>query len=379
MTGKGKFPLRRLGGAILGGLLAAALTACSSTQEVAQRKQVAPRHLELSCLRDLAVVEFAGNAGPELSREMARRLDEVYVDGAPLFRVSGPMRLQSFGQASQQEALEFGRRMESRGVILGEAVLDVDTKFDAPQAVETCKKYSSKRKRCVEKVTEIRLCGRVSADLHYRLRAAEVASGRVIYDPPRRRLTDDRSECRRSELAQAKYNEIELESLLRKEEAALRRGLMAEAAEQIHRDIAPYFITVSVAFLKAPDSLEGVAAERFEVAADLVGDGRIEAACGIWKNMVLQGVHDLAVGYNLGACAEHAGDYDLAREIYNRTARHADLQLQPAAPLDGSGSATAEEVKHSYSFREWSELLARAQDRLGRVQDGQEALQELRP
>ena len=48
-------------------LAAMLLAACGSTQQIARQQMMAPENLELAMRRDIAVVEFTGEGGQDLS------------------------------------------------------------------------------------------------------------------------------------------------------------------------------------------------------------------------------------------------------------------------------------------------------------------------
>lgn len=359
-------------------LILLALTACSTTQRVTQQRLMAPEHVEVAQLRDLAIIEFTGNAGTELTRDVTGRLEDLRVEGAPFFSLAGPMRLHSsrdadFGSVEHAEALDFGRRMETRGVLLGRARMRSSVDLEPAKVWEECADYSKKQKRCKKRESKVRHCGRASVDFAYRVQALEVETGRVVYDPPLQELSDDRSECRTAKLKDSERNSEEVHDMMHAAEDRLRRKLMDQAAQRIHHDISPYYVSVQLEFLKKSDALQGLQAERFAVGAGLVGEGQIESACGIWRNLELQGASDLALSYNLAACAEHREDYARARTLYDDTQRHADLLLRSPAARDGS-AAPAQPVQRNYSFKDWAELIAKARSRVAGLEYTEETM-----
>ena len=358
---------RRLLPVLALGLLALSLAACSSTRNIATQRIIAPENLEVARLKTLAMVEFEGELGPRLSRRLAKRLAEVRVDGQRLFDLTGPITLHA-GGSQDVEAVALARKLDARAAIRGRADLRRETDYEVPVVLEDCVKYADKKKKkCIETQPVILHCAELSVTLDYSVLASDAASARPIYDPGATRLVERDRECIRYPAEQAHDGVELLEGRVDDLAAGLRRELLDQAVERIHRDIAPYPETVTITFLSEPDTLAEAPAERFGAAADLVKDRRIEAGCEIWRNMVEGGLRDPALTYNLAACAEQEESYGVAGRLYALTRRYAD-ELQ--------GQAGAEE--RNYDYEDWAKLVAKAQDRVGRLYRSQQAMDVLR-
>ena len=295
------------------------------------------------------------------------------IDGERLFAITGPVALRAGGdreidEVGSAEALELARNLGVRAVIQGRATLRKDTDFDVPVTESACVKRSSKnKKRCIERQTLIIHCAELSVALKYNVLALETTGGRLIYDPGVKRLVERHRDCVRYPAEQA-YAAVErLEDKLEEAADELRSVLLAEAVDRIHHDIAPYTKTFAVTFLTEPDVLAGAPAERFAVAADLIKDRRFRAGCRIWRGMVEAGRHDPALTYNLAACAEQDENYGVARQFYALTQRHADGLQARAGGED-----------RTYSYEDWSKLVAMAQERVGLLHRSQQAINVLR-
>ena len=353
-------------------LVALSLGACSSTHEVVTQRIIAPENLEVAKLRSVVMVEFTGDVGTRLSRDLASRLAQLRIDGKRFFAVTGPITLHSGidGEVDGEgggEMVSIARKLSARAVIRGRAKLGRDVTYELPDLQKDCLLRSKNGKSCIKKYHYYSHCADIVVKLKYSVLATEVATNRRIYDPGRRKLIERGRGCVRYPAGRVLTGVAILNEELDKVTNELGAALVAEAAELIHRDIAPYRKSVSVSFLSEPDALPDAPADRFGLAADWVENRRFEAGCAIWRKMVEAGQRDPALTFNLGACAEQEENYRAARQFYALTQRYVD-QLR----------ARGSNEDRNYSNNDWAEHLAEAQNRLGLLQRSQQAMKILR-
>ncbi|NNG02949.1 MAG: hypothetical protein HKM95_02475 [Inquilinus sp.] len=355
----------RLGIAALA-LAAIALSACSSTQQVSHQRMMAPVNMEVAERREVAVVEFTGEGGQQISDRLAATLENVRLNGQPVFRVDGPVRLHrgrhaSIGNVDRADALDYARSVGAGAVVMGQADFDTDTQLREPDVSESCV-TRDQLGNCVKTAIEIRQCVDITVSLTYAAEALDTATGSPIYNRRPGDLKDRTTECLSTGDNPALLITRLMNNDFERSVAGLRNQLIARAAADIHRDIAPYAETFQVAFLREPDTATGAAAAEFEQANDLVGAGQAEAACAVWQRMARSGVSDLALSYNLAACAENSGNYRAAMEAYDAV----DTMIF-RMPRSGGGDP-------NYDLEDWAGLLSAARGRVARLHESEETL-----
>ena len=376
--------VRKAAGAMA--VLAAALSAgCGSdTQQTsdppitAYRQVMAPPNLAVAQLGDLAVFEFRGNGGDDVTRRLVSRLKAAQLDGEALFRITGPTRLPQVtrddkGLIERANAIAFGRKAGARGVLFGEATLMSDVRLEPPAVRRDCARYVETT--CVQYRTSTRVCAQVIARLAFTPLVLRVDGGQSLYTPDLRTFREQGRECR----SFAAGNAFEAAELLKHEIRTnvtdVQRRLIDRVAEAVFLDIAPQVKTFTVDFLKQADALQGEAADRFNEIAGLARSGRIEEACSRWQQMAQSGIKDLAVTYNLAACAEHRRDFAAALALYEAGYRQIDVAFK--VDLQGNPAAIEAAEEHNYTLKHWADLLERSQQRVVELQYSREAMEQL--
>lgn len=259
----------------------------------------APPYRDAALLDSLGIDRFNGRDGRQLEMAIERALSQPDVEGRPHFDL-----IAAFGGGQGPE-----------GVLSGAVTSGVQDNY-----------YKEKQKRCVEREggkekgkclreAEVEVsCTRRMVNVSADLRLVRTADGRVIYtaDKPRR---DEYSWCRG-------------DSPPRTEEESVR-GMIQNIAGEVRRDIAPVVETYSIRFR---ESTKGLAKEFNRPFKDIVKQSQrdLRSACGAWQAMDAQAPNHPSITFDLGLCAEAAGDYRAALDLYRR-----------AAPLIGSGNNEA--------------------------------------
>lgn len=248
----------------------------------------APPYRDAAMLDSLGIDRFNGQDGRQLEMAIERALSQPDIEGRPHFELIG-----AFGGGAAPDG------------VLGGAV---------SSGVEE-RRYKQKEKRCVEReggkdsgkclkeadveVDCTRRVTNVTADL--RLTRSD---GRVVYSAgkPRR---DEVSWCRGK-------------SPPRTVEEAVR-GMILDIAGEVRRDIAPVVETYNIRFRESTSGLPKALNRPFK---DIVKQTQrdLSAACAAWTAMDGQAPNHPSITFDLGLCAEAAGDYPRALEHYRRAA-----------------------------------------------------------
>ncbi|MEG3180779.1 tetratricopeptide repeat protein [Sphingomonas sp. LT1P40] len=252
---------------------------------------------EAALLESLRIGRFSGQDGPQLEMAIERALSRPDIEGKPHFDIVG------------------GRGGDADGVLSGNVTSGVQES-----------RFKRKEKKCVEreggkdsgkclKEEEVEIdCTRRVVNVTADLRLARRDDGRVVYSTgkPRR---DETSWCRGQNPPRTAEEAI--------------RGMVLAIADDVRRDIAPTVETYNIRFRESPKGLPKPLNRPFK---DIVKQTQrdLRAACAAWGVMDAQAPNHPSITFDLGLCAEAAGDFPRAREYYRR-----------AAPLIGRGNNEA--------------------------------------
>ena len=254
---------------------------------------------EAALLDSLGIDRFNGRDGRQLEMAIERALSQPDIEGQPHFDLIAA----------------FGGGQGPDGVLSGAVASGVQDS-----------RYKQKEKRCVEreggrdsgkclKEAEVEVgCTRRVVNVNADLRLVRIADGRVVYSAAKPRR-DETSWCEGKNPPRTVEESV--------------RSMILDIAAEVRRDIAPVVETYSIRFR---ESTKGLAKEFNRPFKDIVKQTQrdLPAACAAWEAMDGQAPNHPSITFDLGLCAEAAGDYAKALELYRR-----------AAPLIGRGSNEA--------------------------------------
>lgn len=302
------------------------LSACATTVDISARFPA--RYAETANIRNIAVADFDGYGGREFQSALQAELFAATFDGRPYFNV-----VATGGPSNPGAAAGYGRSVGAQGVILGTVGTDFNTSS-----------YQGSESRCVrwdgDKCKEYKSfpipCWRRNVDLIVTPSLVSVASGRVVYSA-QKRASRNTSWCGNESPSTG--------------DLAMVTDAQRDILGDIRRDIAPYNTTLSATLKTKGVGLSDVLKAQFTAAAKAASSGDMGAACQAWTSINAAQPGNLDTVYDLGVCAESAGDYGKALSLYRQAQR-----LAPAPD-----NAVNESLARAQNLADAKAALARGQ------------------
>jgi hypothetical protein len=265
----------------------------AAAESVRMTGKFAAPNREAALLETLRIGRFSGQDGPQFELAVERAIADAVVDGRPHFD------------------LVAGRGGDADGVLNGNVTTGVQTN-----------RFKRKEKRCAERKDgkcvredEVEVdCTRRVINVNVDLRLARRDDGRIVYSvsKPRR---DEASWCQG-------------QNPPRTTEEAVRQTILSIATE-VRYDIAPKVENYSIRFRETTRGLPRDLTRPFRDIVKMT-QRDLRAACAAWQAMDAQAPNHPSIVFDLGLCAEAAGDFARAMAFYRR-----------AAPLIGRGGNEA--------------------------------------
>lgn len=286
---------------------ALALASCAPTLGV-QGKFTPQSGLPIGAYRTIAVVPFDGFGGASVARELEARLASATFEGKPYFRIvpAPPEALDDV------EAASLGRRLGVDAVLTG-TVRAFSSNRPFYEYRDECAQTNDQGK-CIRYVRVQVDCWEADADVTVSPRLIDARSGQIVYAQVKRGSARDRG-CEGSSGYAA--------------ESRLVAQAREEAIRDIRFDLAPFERRIDVSLKDSTDGLTPDQKSAFNQGMDFAKAENVVRACEIWRGLQAQGANTLPLAFNIGVCAEVAGDFEGALKIYE------NLQRGLAKPDDG--------------------------------------------
>lgn len=284
---------------IRAGIAVAAASLLATTvhaESVRMTGRFAAPYRDAAMLDSLRVGRIGGEDGMQLALAIERALGRPDIEGRTHFELIG------------------GRGGDADGVLNGNVVTGVqETRFKRKEK-ECVEREGGKRDgKCLREEEVEKDCTRRVINVNADLRIAD-ARGRVVYSVSRPRR-DETSWCRGQEPSRTTEEAI--------------RAMIIDIAENVRGDIVP---SVELYAIRFRESTRGLPKPLERPFKDIVKQTQrdLPAACAAWAAMDVQAPNHPSITFDLGLCAESAGEYDKALALYRR-----------AAPLIGRGGNEA--------------------------------------
>jgi hypothetical protein len=280
-------------------MAAAALTSCAPTLGV-QGKFSPQSGLTVGAYRTIVVAPFSGFGGPAVARELEARLASATFEGKPYFRVvpAPPDPVDAV------DAAPLGRALGVDAVLTGD-VRSFSSNRPYYEYRDECAATDSSGK-CVRYVRVQIECYDADADVTVSPRLVDVKTGQIVYSSVKRGSARDR-QCGR-------IGGFSIESQLLDE-------AREEAIRDIRFDLAPFERKIDVELKDSTDGLTPEQRAQFKQGMDFAKAENVGRACEIWRGLQDGGASTVSVQFNLGVCAETAGDFTGALRIYENLQR----------------------------------------------------------
>ncbi len=270
---------------ILGGIAVAGLIAGIAHAEVLEiRGELAAPNREASLLRSIAIERIEGQDGEALARAIEQGLSGTHFD------LMG-------GRAGRNNA---------EGALTGGVTTGVDESPFRRREKRCVEKDSANQKKCIrEEEVEVR-CRRRIVSVKADLRLVRNRDGRIVYSVTKP-FTQESSWCEGREDRPAPVEEVIADAI---------RNL----GYSVRGDIAPTLSTYSIRVRESDKGMAKDQAKRFKELVKLTKrDGR--GACAGWAALAPEVPNHPSITFDLGLCAEQAGQYEKALELYHAAAR----------------------------------------------------------
>ena len=278
---------------------------------------------EMTGIRRIAVLDFNGEGGLELSREVESTLVGIRVKGDRHFTVvdreSLANVLHEMGLAERKivtskTAAKIGQLIGAEAIVLG-TVQDAVVNDDFYMAErEVCSD-----KKCRYRTTRLVLCTKREVHYAFTPKVVRVSSGRIITSESlRERLV--RHSCSGGRALESR--------------TTLVTEARKQAIEGFVQLIAPHVVKTDLPILlgdstKPKAGITGTllsgfqrAKAPFSGAAKWAKEGRLDRACPAWEEAYKQHPESYALPYNLGVCAEASGQLEEAQRLYETADRN---------------------------------------------------------
>lgn len=280
---------------------------------------------EAAKLKKIAVLPFDGPGGAEFVLQMESVLAGVKVDNKQYFelvdrvtidKVLAEHKLAQTGLIETQNAAQIGKFIGAKGIYVGTITLSDVSDNVSVEKHKKCRhtviKYDSRGKpyeECDQWKEHLVPCTKRAATFEFIPKLIDVESSRIVYSNTLSNRTES-SSCLDNPTALPDKNQM-------------KRQVQQTALAGIRKDIAPYYVNVSVRLM---DSTDGIASaqdkERFKSGLDFAKGNRLDRACEIWGEVKKTAVQSPSIPYNLGVCAEMAGKLQEALNLYTEADRN---------------------------------------------------------
>jgi len=243
-----------------------------------------------AALRTITVEQFGGEGGADLS-----------------FRIEDTLRAESFRGQPWIRVMPYGPNSAAAPLMRGTAAID-----------EQVNNYSEQRERCIKgadgKCTDAKekfqvQCKRRVIELQPRIRLV-APDGTLLW-------SDDRPE-------QVTETWCDDSGKAPRQRGAIARDLADRVARRTRAEFVPGFQQEDVRVDENRKELNKADGDSFKAAVRKVKDGNAAGACADWTGLAAANPAHLPSLFNLGVCAEAAGNDAAAQERYQ-----AVLQLDP--------------------------------------------------
>jgi len=268
---------------------------------------------ETGKVRTVAVYPFEGRFGDTYRDEIEALLVDAEFGGRRHFTVVESSRLDAIIRAQRLGAvydegtvMRVGKLVGARGVFMGRVTSDSVSNSFYRILTQSCS--NTRYIRCSVSIRYPVVCERRIANVGFTIRLVDVETGVQLYNRnvSGRAISDS---CRGG------YRYLESRD-------ELRRRARQAAYEKIRRDIAPYSVELHVELLDDTDGIESDQAKRkLEAGVLFAKSGRLDRACELWREARVDAPRSVAILYNIGICAEAAGEKANALALYEEADR----------------------------------------------------------
>lgn len=300
---------------------AVACTGCATTVNVAGRFPA--RDQEAANLQRIAVGGFQGRGGNDFAAALETELASAQFDGKPYFTLVGGGARNVVDAIS---ARDYGRRVGATGVYFGQISEQVRSE---PQQMEKseCARWDNGACKQWRRVPVT--CERRTVAVTATPKLLNVATGEIVYTAEKtgqEQTTWCPGATRKNEVAMV---------------AEIQRGILRD----IRMDVAPNVQIVHAGVMDDASGLNDAMSASFEEAVKQMKAGDTQHACETWSKIHGAAPSHMPTIFNLGVCAESAGHYTEALDLYDQAGdllTHVNASTESGKDISGwLRSATA--------------------------------------
>lgn len=280
-------------------------------------------------LRRVAVMQFEAKGRVDITGEIETMLAGIVVDDRRFFEVVerrqltallAELKLGERRLLDDSTVSRLGKMLGANGVYMGKVTRAAWSDQRSNERRTICAQRERKRDKkgniyeggCVRWRDTVAKCTTRTANFEFLPKLVSIETGTIVYS--RGHAGEMTSKSCREPGTGASAPIVAGEQLL--QDAKLF------ALESFRRDIAPMESARAIDVLGPGDSISSpLMKERFGNALAFANERRLDRACEIWREMALTERISPELFYNLGVCAEAAGDLDAALNLYSQADR----------------------------------------------------------
>lgn len=283
------------------------LAGCSVT--VKATKIVPAEAGDVTQYKTVAVLDFKGNKGREVASDVEALISKAEVNNRKVYtvvdrdninRILNEQKFQ-MTMANEESIVNFGELIGAEAIWSGFA----ESNYNTSISYETRSKCSYYRDgKCMGYINVSVPCERRSVSFKASPKLTSVSTGKVIY-------------TKIFEGTESSYA-CKDDSYGWMTESQLFHTAERKFLAQLRLDIAPYAEEVTLSIMTKKDGTNKSSAQYLTNGIAFIKENRTEKACELWEKGLNESPDAVSLIYNLGVCAELAGNYEKAVKLYEK-------------------------------------------------------------
>jgi tetratricopeptide (TPR) repeat protein len=277
---------------------------------------------EAARIKNVAVLPFDGDHNRELMTDIEGLLTGVRLGDTPYFHVVDrkaldtvlkEIRLSQSGIVNKDQGLRLGKLLGIKAYYTGTVSSPAYQQNYYQESRNQCAEEDSKKgflgiAKC-KRWTENKIsCSKAEALYSFTPKLIEIESGRIIYSE--------------SIKGTATATSCPDQTTPAPSQAQLIRIAKENALAAFRKDVAPSFATVDIQLMDSTDAIGNEQAKRKLLQGiEFAKGNRLDRACELWKEANILWSPSISIVYNLAVCAETAGNFQAASELYRKADR----------------------------------------------------------